>query len=189
MSQQDEQKAVRLGFLAFKEFERGYRGGLLVTDSRGKPLEFRCTSPIRPTQVQRILYGRSLIPYIAVQLIGVPLTNSATEKPTLIVVSHDVFLELRESIHQPVLFVRRQGDAIRTGSRSEGLPEFEPVLLECEGARFDPIVVESHRRHPEEALQSRHQLREIFDHLDLLEPFERVARALDEVERQKAVDS
>lgn len=30
-------------------------GGLLVTDKRGKPLEFRCTSPIRPNQVQRIL--------------------------------------------------------------------------------------------------------------------------------------
>lgn len=188
MSLQDEQEPVKLGFLAFKEFERGYRGGLLVTDGRGKPLEFRCTSPIRPSQVQRILYGRTLIPYIAVQLIGVPLTNSVMEKPTLFVVSQDVFLDLRDSIHQPVLFVRRQGDAIRTGSQSQGRPEFEPVLLECEGARFDPIVVESHRRYAEEALQSRHQLREIFDHLDLLEPFERVGKALDEVERQKAVD-
>ncbi len=185
MSQQNK---VKLGFLAFKELERGYRGGLLITDNRGKPLEFRCTSPIRPNQVQRILYGRNLIPYLAVNLIGIPLTNSVTEKPTLIVVNHDVFLDLRELIEKPVLFIRRQGESFGTDVDTQNRPNHDPVLLECEGARFDPIVVESHWRYREETQQLRQHLREIFDYVDLLEPFERVAHALEEVERQKASD-
>ncbi len=180
---------LKLGFLAFKEFDRGYRGGLLITDNRGKPLEFRCTSPIRPTQVQRILYGRTLTPHLAVQLIGAPLTSSVTEKPTIIVVNQDVFLQLRELIQKPVILVRRQGETFQTGGDAQDRPDHEPFLLECEGAKFDPIVVESHWRYSEETQQLREQLREVFDYVDLLEPFGRVGLALDEVERQKAVDS
>jgi len=188
MPQHDLQDLVKIGFLAFKEFERGYRGGLLVTDNRGKPLEFRCTSPIRPNQVQRILYGRTLIPFLAVRLIGVPLTNSVTEKPTVIVSNHDVFLDLRESIQQPLLVVRRQGDSFGTAGSPQNRPGQDTVLIESQGAKFDPIVVESHWRFPDESKQLRYQLREIFDYMDLLEPFERINKALDEVERQKAVE-
>src|SRR3990172_5492533 len=136
--------------MAFKDYERGYRGGLLVTDSRGKPLEFRCTSPIRPNQVQRILYGRTLMPYLAVQLIGVPLLSSVAEKPNIIVVNFDVFLDLREFVQQPVLFVRRQGETFGSTTGTENRPVHQPVLIECEGARFDPIVVESHWKYQEE---------------------------------------
>jgi len=189
MSQHSTGDQSKLGFLAFKEFERGYRGGLLITDNRGTPLEFRCTSPIRPNQVQRILYGRSLVSHLAVNLIGAPLTGSVTEKPTIIIVNQDPFLQLRELIQRPVIFVRRQGETFQAGGDAQDRPDHEPFLLECEGAKFAPIIVESHWRYSQDTQQIRQQLREIFDYVDLLEPFERVDLALDEVERQKAVDS
>jgi hypothetical protein len=189
MSQQEREGSIRVGFLAFKEFERGYRGGILVTDGGGRPLEFRCTSPIRPNQVQRVLYGRTLLPHIAVQLMGVPLTASVSEKPSLIIVNQGVFLDLRESVHQPVLLVRRQGETLAAEDPVQKRTEPEGVLLECEGSRFDPVVIETHRKYRDEVTQSRQHLRDMFDRLDLLEPFERVVKALDEVERQKAVDA
>ena len=63
----------RLAFLGYSEFDKGYRGGILVTDEWGKRVEFRCTAPVRPNPVQRTLYGRTLLPHIAVELIGAPL--------------------------------------------------------------------------------------------------------------------
>lgn len=44
-----EEQLINLSFVVLGEVEDGVlRGGILVTDSRGKPVEFRCTSPIRP---------------------------------------------------------------------------------------------------------------------------------------------
>jgi hypothetical protein len=37
----------RLAFLGYSEFDKGYRGGILVTDEWGKRVEFRCTAPVR----------------------------------------------------------------------------------------------------------------------------------------------
>ena len=67
---------TRLAFLGYSEFDKGYRGGILVTDEWGKPLEFRCTSPVHPNPVQRTLYGQTLLPHIAVELIGAPLLRT-----------------------------------------------------------------------------------------------------------------
>jgi len=60
-----------VAFVTLTEVEDDvFRGGILVTDSSGKPVEFRCTSPIRPNAVQRTLYGGTLMPHIAVELVG-----------------------------------------------------------------------------------------------------------------------
>ena len=39
---------------------RGCVGGLLVTNHNGRPLEFQCTTPVRPDRTQEILYGQML---------------------------------------------------------------------------------------------------------------------------------
>jgi hypothetical protein len=63
----------RLAFLWYSEFDKGYRGGIPAADEWGKRVEFRCTAPFRPNPLQRTLYGRTLLPHIAVELIGAPL--------------------------------------------------------------------------------------------------------------------
>lgn len=50
-----------LGYLAhFVSPQQKYYGGILITDIRGVPKEFRHSEPIVPTQTQKILYGDSL---------------------------------------------------------------------------------------------------------------------------------
>ena len=71
-----------LAFVTLSEVEDGVlRGGILVTDAHGKPVEFRCTSPIRPNTVQRTLYGGTLMPHIAVELVGKPLIQAVQASP------------------------------------------------------------------------------------------------------------
>jgi len=52
---------------------KGFVGALLITDDLGKPEEFRVTYPVKPTTLQRQLYGDSLIPHIGIELCGKPL--------------------------------------------------------------------------------------------------------------------
>src|SRR5436305_14763739 len=50
-----------IGYLAVTAQEPlGYLGGVLVADEYGLPVEFRHTLPVRPTKLQRALYGSAL---------------------------------------------------------------------------------------------------------------------------------
>ncbi len=57
-----------------------YIGGVMVTDSRGLPLEFRYTEPIQPTKIQQILYGQVLSNYIKREVILETLLKSVESK-------------------------------------------------------------------------------------------------------------
>lgn len=66
---------ARLAFLCVEQEQAkgGYVGGLLVTDAAGLPVEFFSTLPVRPTAVQRAVYGRALDRHVSVELCGRPL--------------------------------------------------------------------------------------------------------------------
>ena len=48
---------LHLGFLTVFAEPTGYLGGYLVTNSWGRPLEFRLSTAVQPNKVQQILYG------------------------------------------------------------------------------------------------------------------------------------
>ena len=79
------QKQFRIGFMStVGDSQSGFIGGLLVTNHLGRPLEFQCTTPVKPNSSQQILYGPTLVPYILADLIGKTLIDKATVKPELV---------------------------------------------------------------------------------------------------------
>src|ERR1035441_1493084 len=106
---QDTTAKTVIAFLGFREFDDGeaYRGAILVTDESSKPLEFRCTAPVRPTQLQRTLYGKSLLPHILSELIGAPLVSSVREKPQFILIADESYFDVRHKVSTPVIRVAR----------------------------------------------------------------------------------
>ena len=88
MNPHREEQSTLLGFLALHQTSSkdGYLGAILITDLHGIPQEFRCTHLVKPTIIQKPLYGNTLQPYIAVNLRGIPLIESIQKKPSLIVV-------------------------------------------------------------------------------------------------------
>ena len=48
----------------------GYFGGILVADEFGLPVEFRHTLPVRPTKLQRAIYGDALDRYVRAVVIA-----------------------------------------------------------------------------------------------------------------------
>jgi hypothetical protein len=97
-----------LAFLDMASFEEGgaIRGGCLVTDGWTRPVEFRVSGSIRPTNLQRVLYGDTLHEYICNDLLGIPMLQSLESKPGLVLVRDAEFLKLRPKVEIPVLWVR-----------------------------------------------------------------------------------
>ena len=103
MSKDGHSDKLKLGFIAAVEVEgRGHVGGLLVTNHNGRPLEFQCTTPVKPDRTQEILYGKMLRPWLLGELIGKTLMDRVSIKPDMIFTSDPDILELRNHIKTPV---------------------------------------------------------------------------------------
>ena len=85
----------------------GHIGSALVMDTKGIPLEFRCSVPVRPSAVQIALYGTPIRDYIAFNLCGQPLLESLTRNPAVCLVESEPELNLQEHVSIPVIYVSR----------------------------------------------------------------------------------
>lgn len=181
-------EALRLAFLSYVETEKGLagRGAALVTDHVTKPLEFRCTTPIKPNPVQRTLYGETLRSYIAVDLVGHPLIDAIQEKPRVVIVQDVSFLDLRPRIPYYLVYIGKQGEQFRGPSTNHPIQESaDPGLLVCDSGKFQPLTSMTHWKHYSELPAILDILRPVFAVVDLLEPFTRIEKAVAEVDRQQ----
>lgn len=163
---------LRLGFMETMEVDgRGHIGGLLITNQHGRPLEFQCTTPVRPNRTQEILFGESLRPWLLAELIGSTLIERVAIKPTLIITSDPILLELRNHTMIPVACA----NAVSTGT--------SPGPAALSSIRVGGSVLRFHDAHAIDAETLSKQRHLIPDSADLAEPLERVREALAETVR------
>jgi len=158
----------RLGFLtAVEDPERGYVGGLLITNRFGRPLEFQCTAPVKPNRTQQILYGPTLKPFVLGELIGKTLIDKAGVKPHLVLTEHDDLLDLRDHVSIPVASL----SDVPAGKPGENGPR---------RLKLGNQLLTFHAGHDEDQGEIERQAAQIPTSADLKEPFERVREALTE---------
>jgi len=150
-----------ISFLDLANFEDGdaIRGGCLVTDSLTRPLEFRVSGPIRPSSLQKVLYGDTLHEYICNDLVGLPMLTALESSPDLVLVRDAEFLKIRLRIETPVLWVRATVDG-------------QYVLQALPG-------------HEQEAENGRDMLPRRLRGRNIMEPFLRIRNALEEAHKLK----
>ncbi len=156
----------------------GIMGAILVTDADTKPLEFRVTAPIKTTNFQKTLYGDVLLEHILVELISVPLINALNEEIDIIIVKDNLFLGANNK--QGVRVVRVSGDD--TSSKSKNGQELKS--FNGNGKMF----VETSKKYESELGQIKDLLNEVAENRNLLEPFDRLKQACEQVHLQKTSD-
>ena len=180
-----EQKETNklLGFLGFYETQEhdGYLGTILITNMQGVPQEFRCTHPVKPTMIQKPLYGNTLEPYIGITLCSIPLIESIQNKPALIIVQKEFLLDIRPTNPCPVIFIRRAGEVMEIKTPETKLKR---ERVDCSTGRFQPIICSPHPEFEEDLHSARELLERIFTHFDPLEPFERMSKAIETLAKQ-----
>ena len=187
-------------YLDVAEFEDGkmLRGGALVVDATTEPLEFRCTDAVRPTMLQRILWGARMDSHIAVNIVGLPLTKALSQKFAMVVVRDTAFLGLRQILDVPVIRLAA-GSEIEfadTTEEPEGVKQQETEdtggerppeeVLHSASGRYEPVVLRTDASHADDRDTARQILAPIFRTRNVLEPFSRIASALEMVHREQS---
>jgi hypothetical protein len=166
--------ATNIGFLTVLQEAGGYVGGYLVTNSWGRPFEFRISSAVQPNKVQQILYGGTLEPYICGDLIGKTLVDKAGIPVQLLVTDREAVLDLRLKLESPVLWLMPSSDP-RTATASA-----DQVVFPSAAGR-GPVVC--HPRYPGDVGAARDLLDRVDNTLDLAEPFTRIREAIGEARK------
>ncbi len=105
MSQTNLPSSIHLGFLSIFQEASGFFGGYLVTNSWGRPLEYRVSTAVQPNRVQQVLYGPTLTEYIVNDVIGKTLIDKCSVPVHLVVVDTLSALALRSRVEVAVVAV------------------------------------------------------------------------------------
>jgi hypothetical protein len=168
----------KIGFLSLfdTDTDDSYVGALLVTDDNGIPLEFKCTHSVKPTAIQKSLYGDKLKPYIAITLCGLPLLNNISNKPDILFLNIPYALGLRPEIEIPTFLIRRTGESINLQTE-ENVTEKQKI--ESESGQFQSIILQTHPDNKEELMKLNGTINHLFNSFDLIEPFDRMSKSIE----------
>jgi hypothetical protein len=168
-----------IGFLQLFESGDSYIGAILVTDLTSVPVEFRVTLPVRPTSIQRSLYGRALAPFVGVELCGKPLLGKVTHDLELIFVAPDYMLGLRPGSNAPIVHARKTDTPTETIAYPEtSVSGVDQNHFELPGGHFQPIALFSAPGFSEDLDAVRPLVEQLWSKFDLLEPFDRIEQTL-----------
>jgi hypothetical protein len=190
---------LNLGFVTVLQEANGFLGGYLVTNSWGRPLEFRLSTAVQPSRVQQILYGDTLRPYICAELIGKTLVEKTASNAQIIVTDCRPVLDLRRLMEIPVVWLAASGDhSIPFSPRgrvvgSEGAQEIgeasesdSPPDCADMGAPVTSLPVGNVYCHPQFGADKPEVcklIERLPDALDLIEPFDRIRKAIGEARK------
>ena len=162
------QPRVNLGFLGIVEHpQHGLIGGYLILNSLGRPLEFHCSTPLRPNRAQQILFGPTLRPYLFGEQIGQTLVSKCSIVPALICTDHADSLALRDFITIPMALVAANAND-PAGAISSGCLD----LSNC--------IARVARQHAGDEQQIVGIAAGLGQNFDFLEPFGRIREAIQE---------
>lgn len=170
-----------IGYVAVRTAKDGdgYIGSLLVIDEIGVPQEFRCTRPIRPTDAQRALYGKSMDRYIMIELLGLPLHRALQTRPRFYIVDQPLWLHLRPGVGVPVIYMEQYGERLTTSFDSDDTDQKRDThQVESGSGEFQPVVVTYMRGYESDHGTVLNDLERVFEQIDLLEPFLRIDTAI-----------
>lgn len=170
----------KIAFLDIYELEDndGIMGAILVTDTETKPLEFRVTAPIKPTNFQKTLYGNVLMEHIMVELVSVPLLNAVNQEIDMILVKDPLFLGANYKQSVRVIRVMSEKDVANNG-------RFKTEELPAGFAGSPKIFIETAKKFETELADIKEKLGPVSEQRNLTEPFERLKVACEQVHLQK----
>ncbi len=190
MGARGDKSVGALGFATVCDLAgRGLVGGYLLLNAAGRPLEFHCTAPVRPSRAQEILYGPTLQPFLYGEQIGRALLEKTSAKPVAVFVDMEAMLAAQAFVEAPLAVVcageageGSDGDLVAKDSlASVAKVSFGPPKFHCFRLNGCKIALPAARQGDEATIVER--LSSLAAAFDLAEPFERIREAVGEAHR------
>jgi hypothetical protein len=168
---QGRHEGAAFGFLtAVDSSAHGLFGGYLLVDGLGRPLEFHCTTPVKVSRAQQILYGPTLHGHLHGRQIGATLLAEGTVAPELVLTDFEPMLNVRSHTSLPVALVTRADAAAA-------------ATVGASGFAIGSVSVSPHAQDAGLGESLRQKLESLVASVDLAEPFERIRAAIEEAQR------
>ena len=175
MAQPKDAKTV--GYYTVVDDERmGWTGGLLILNAAGRPLEFQCTLPVRPSKAHEILYGPTMRGHLISEIIGPLLLKKSRTPLSMICCDQPEALSLETSLQVPIALVDEAAE-----------PNEGPIAADMMSGSSSCQLAGAKCWVPMEQLEQVERLLEHFSDLpDAVEPFSRIREAIKEAHSQIA---
>ncbi|MCC9602849.1 hypothetical protein LOC67_20045 [Stieleria sp. JC731] len=177
-----ENKNPTLGYLTVVNDEfTGWTGGMLVLDRGGRPMEFQCTLPVRPTKAHEILFGPTLPRHLISEVIGKLLLQKCRTPLSIVCTDLEEALDVEAFTQCPVVLVSEateqdQPSDTSTVKSTNKIDEMEAIAFA--GATFLAAI--------DVAAKVESYAGRFGDLPDAVEPFERIREAIKEAHSQLA---
>jgi hypothetical protein len=179
------------GYLSTLESaDHGFFGGFLIVSPLGRPLEFHCTAPVRPSRAQQILYGPTLPNYLLGEQIAGTLVSQAKLHPNLILTDQLNAFCLRLQLGLPMVWL---AEVDKVSAVTEPLPAssveestasaVRPDLLASRRLSIGGCQWELPRDFESDRPAVTSLLQTLAEQVELAEPFGRIHEAIREAQR------
>jgi hypothetical protein len=167
-----------LGFLVVEKTTKaeGYVAALMITDERGYPLEFRATTPIRPSLVQRTLYGKQMEHYVGVELCGKTLVQQSSRKPKVFLVPNHVLLDIANEAGVNTVAIWHAGESLKVEEKEDTVSR--GTISASASSSYQPLVYEGRFNQTTDQRDILAFLQSCTERFDLVEAFDRMRAAL-----------
>lgn len=186
MGNSDAKSKAGIGFLTVIEHpQHGLCGGYLVLNRCGRPLEFHCTTPIKPNRAQEILYGPTLKPFLYGEQIGQALLAKSKTETLAIFADQEAALAVADYAQVPVVLVLSSAsnapDATRGVTHRLDSAHAAHSTLHCFRLGRNELALPSGAASAVKQVSDR--LAGLAESFDLAEPFSRIREAIEEAQR------
>lgn len=185
---------LKLGYLMIASpVPNVYIGGIMVTDSRGLPVEFRYTEPIQPTKIQQVLYGQVLSAYIKREVILETLLKSVESKFKCLLVEDEHLADCPVKGHAVLRIAATKSSPIGpVGKRQDITPQEILLQVTPEGSPIRLYLGSNGKPMPEpEAVPEKSDPAELLleagQTMDVCEPLRRIEKALEIICQEEGV--
>jgi hypothetical protein len=169
-----------LGYIVVDGADGFFRGASLVVDFRGIPMDFRYTDPIKPSRLERILYGNALEIYLREELILESLISAIETKPMLWICREpDLLLPIKGITKGKALFLAPSSRSpLDAAGNVENAGENGVYMIQADSVSAPLRVAFPENTKEDEVRQTAGTLVEAAKTMELLEPFGRIQKAL-----------
>lgn len=184
---------LKLGYLLVSSpVPNVFIGGLMVTDGRGLPVEFRYTEPIQPTKIQQVLYGQVLSAYIKREVILETLLKNLESKFKCLLVEDEHLVDYPAKGYPIIRIAATKSSPIGNVGQKQDIAPGE-ILLQVtpEGS---PVRVHTGKAGKEESAPATGEPTDLVGLLleaglgmDITEPLKRVEKALEIICQEEGI--
>ena len=160
--------------------DESWSGGILITDMRGLPLDFRYIEPIRPSKLQKLVYGGALRRYLLLDAIAGTLLKASKPNADWIFTGDRLLSELEGQLHGRLVVIEPSNiDPLsEAGEWQNG--EVGEVIMQVTSTG-NPVKLIFNAADESETKKIAEKLSELSKDLDFTEPLNRVGEALAEI--------